>query len=136
MPPSQSALPERYRDDRLHAMAIDPQRIFIYWDEGAAVSAIVARHLAAGWEQAPRGLRVRLAEGDVRLLPCEAASGSVYVGGLQAGAPCRVEYGVEWQGRFLPLYETRVQLPGVRSKRPASVELSERISSYTLYTRS
>lgn len=126
-------LPERYRDDRLFALALDPHRLFIYWEEGMAVSQIAGRYLAAGWESAPRQLRVRGSSGDEKKVVCAGDSGSHYVDGLHAGAHYRVEYGLVQEGRFLPLFESRVRLPGTGSSRLPASELTERISSYTLY---
>ncbi len=129
-------LPERYHDDRLRVVAVDPNRLWVYWDEGTAVRRLASVYLPDGWEEAPRLLRVRGGWDDQRLLPCQSGHGSYYVNDLHTGASYRVEYGVNVRGGFVPLLEASVQLPGATmfgGKRER--KQPESLSSYSIYTQ-
>jgi len=129
-------LPTRYHDDRLRLVAVDPNRLWVYWDEGMAVRRLAAIYLPSEWESAPRMLRVRGGWGDERLLACPGDHGSYYVNDLHTGATYRVEYGVDVSGRFVPLLEGQVQLPGSTTfgaKRQR--KQPESLSSYSIYTQ-
>jgi hypothetical protein len=129
-------LPERYRDDRLYALAVDPSRLWVYWDEGTAVGRIGAAALPEGWQEAPRRLRLSGGEGDERWLDGRSGYGSLYVEELQPGGHYRVEYGLELEDGFVPLLEGEVRLPGAGGARLPQREQNEEISSYSIYRKS
>lgn len=129
-------LPERYHDDRLRVIAVDPNRLWVYWDEGMAVRRLAAVYLPSGWEVSPRMLRVCGGWGDERLLPCQSDHGSYYVSDLHAGCDYRIEYGVQVSQGFVPLLEAQVRLPGLTTfgaERPR--KQPEPLSSYSIYTQ-
>ncbi|MCX7570701.1 hypothetical protein OS242_12065 [Tumebacillus sp. DT12] len=126
----------RYRDDRLHAVALDPNRLWVYWDEGTAVQRIASRGLQEGWESLPRYVRVSGTDGEARMWSVAGGAGSIYVESDAAGDRCRVEYGIGAPGGFLPLFERDVKLPGgqggeARLRR----EPATSFSAYTIYTQ-
>ena len=127
------SLPARYRDDRLHVVAVDPNRLWVYWDEGEAVKRVAARRLPQEWPGAPRQLRLHRAQGDVRTIDCHGEYGSCYVEDLTTASRYRVEYGVQMQGRFWPLFEREVSLPG-GPRDPIAPQRREQASSFSTYT--
>ncbi|ARU59696.1 hypothetical protein CBW65_00540 [Tumebacillus avium] len=126
-------LPARYRDDRLYALALDKNRIWVHWAEGAALQTIAARMFPDGWDTAPRRLRIHSGTDTARLLDCPAEYGASFVEGLLSGAEVRVEYGMEMKGEFWPLYETSVRTPGTGASVSARRERPDSISSYSIY---
>jgi hypothetical protein len=127
-------LPERYLDDRLFALALDKSRMWVHWAEGTAVKRIAARFFPSGWESAPRRLRVQGAHEEARVVECCSDYGSSYVEGLMSGVLYRVEYGMELDGRFFPVFETRVRMPGTISAGLSKREQPGCISSYSIYS--
>jgi hypothetical protein len=129
-------LPERYRDDRLHALAVDPSRMWVYWDEGTAIGRLGAAVLPDGWQEAPRRLHMCTGEGDERWQDVRSGCGSLYASALQEGGCYRVEYGVQLMEGFVPLLETQVRLPGTGVARLPWRAQHEAISSYSIYSKS
>jgi hypothetical protein len=131
----QSSLPKRYRDDRLFCVALDPNRLWVYWDEGEAVRRIASRRLPKGWEEASRQLRLCGSQGDERIVEGHGPFGSLYVEGLCTGARYRVEYGVRLASGFLPFLEREVCLPGGQHCEPHLLrEQAKSFSAYSFYS--
>ncbi|ASS74542.1 hypothetical protein CIG75_05705 [Tumebacillus algifaecis] len=126
-------LQERYRDDRLIALALDKNRIWVHWAEGPAVETIALRQFPSDWKAAPRRLRICDGSKVARMTTCSADYGTAFLEVLMPGAQVRVEYGIELSGAFLPLYETQLRMPGATGRAASRAERPDCISSYSIY---